>query len=162
MVWVDGPDCVVEAPRDGHKHVADRVIGLVYQVVPSHPAIAPVPIGNDFPDMRGAILKLLLRPEKSLVGRIIRVPVLVLISLHRVQIDDGVDTMPSADVDCAIEMPKSLLANSERLQIAFKVAVVDWEPDEVEPERLEVASVLIHEEVLEKLVEEEVVPVISH
>ena len=94
-------------------------------------------------------------PEERLVRRVVGVPIAVLIARQRVQIDDRVDALRRAQVDDAIQVPEPLLLDDERRHVVFEVAIVDRDADQVQPQRLDEASVVLAEEVGQEAVEEE-------
>src|SRR5689334_20285157 len=85
MIWVNRVDGVVEPTVDRHDHLLGRVGWLVDQIVSCYPPIVTVALGKDLPEMHNTILELFVFPEQRLVGRVVRVPMLILIARQRMQ-----------------------------------------------------------------------------
>lgn len=73
-----------------------RVTGLVYRVITSHPSVVLVPQGDLFPQPYGAVLEILVVPKRGVVGKVVAVPVGILSSRDGVQVQNSVDTVFSA------------------------------------------------------------------
>ena len=155
VVGVDGPDGVHQPAVDRHDALLARIVRLVDRVVARHPRIVPVASRDRFPDADRAILEMLVLPEERLVRRVVGVPIHVLIARQRMQVDDRVDAVRRAQVDGPIQVLEPLLLDDERRHVVFEVAVVDRDADQVQPQRLDEAGVVLGEEVGEEAVEEE-------
>src|SRR5579872_4222668 len=108
MIGIDGPNGVENSLRHVEEGRGIGGVGLVDEVVAGHPFLLPVALGNRPPEVRRSILELALRPQKRSMGRVIRMPITVLVSLYGMQIDDCVDPMTRAQVDGAIEVFETL------------------------------------------------------
>src|SRR5918993_5454448 len=107
VVRVDGQDRLVEPPVEGHDELLARVGWLVYGVVASHPRVAPVVVSYMFPEVHRPVLEMLVSPEQRLVGRVVRMPVLVLVAWQGVQVDDRVDSMRRAELYDPVQVPEA-------------------------------------------------------
>ena len=89
-------------------------------------------------------------------------PVLVLIAGQGMQIDDGVDPPLGAELDDPVELREPLRFDHARVHVVLELAVVDRDPDQIEPEGGDVARVRFREVVLVEGVEEQVVLLLAH
>ncbi len=80
-------------------------------------------------------------------------PVLVLATRHRVQVDDAVQTVPGGTLDRPVEQLEAFLLHLERRHVVFEVAIVDWQPYAVEAEGGKEGGVLVGKEHLEEAIE---------
>lgn len=64
--------------------------------------------------------------------------------------------MLRTEVDHSIEVLKSRFLQNAGIHVIFKMAVIKWESDAVQPEAAEEGRIGIHEEVFQKLVEEKI------
>ena len=78
-------------------------------------------------------------------------PAAVLPAGRGVHVDDGVDAMPGARGDRAVEVLEAARLEHARARIVLEVPVVDGDADAVEAEGLEEGGVGVGEEVLEEL-----------
>ena len=65
---------LVEGPDDG----PGLVRRLVEEIVPGHPDVVFVVVGDGFPDVDGTVLEVPVFPEQRPVGGVVRMPVVVL------------------------------------------------------------------------------------
>jgi hypothetical protein len=97
------PSAVVERADDGA-----RLVGrLVHEVVAGHPGVALVAVGDRLPQVHDPVLEVAVLPEQRAVRRVVGVPVLVLRSRQRVQVDDAVDAVRRARSHRAVEVPEN-------------------------------------------------------
>ena len=157
VVRVYGADGVYEAAVDRHDEGFARIVRFVDGVVPGDPGVVAIARGEGFPQVDGAILEMLVPPEERLVGRVVGVPVLVLVAGEGVQVNDGVDFVSGAQVNDAVEVREAALFDDEGVHIVFEVAIVDRDAYQVEAQRLDVLCVRLGEEVFEEAVEEELI-----
>src|SRR5215211_5152541 len=153
-------DRLVEPPVEGHDELLARVGWLVYRVITSHPRVAPVALGYVLPDVHGPVLEVPVTPEQRLVGRVVRVPVLVLVAWQGVQVDYRVDSMRRAQVYYPIQVPEAIFLYLEGPHVVLEVPVVHGEPEQVQPKGGDESRVTLREEVLEEAVEEDFVPLL--
>ena len=155
MAGVDG------AHRGGEPRVerADdraRLVGrLVHQVVARHPRVAAVAVGDRLPQMHDAVLEVRVLPEQRPVGRVVRVPVVVLPARQGVQVDDAVDPVRGARRDRPVEVAEAVLDDLERPRVGLQVAVVDRDAHAVEAEPGEERGVGLAVELRQQPLEEE-------
>ena len=145
---------VVERPDDR----AGRVARLVEQVVAGHPLMTAEALGQRAPQVHDPVLEVRVAPELGHVRGVVGVPVLVLGARHRVQVDHAVDAMGGAHVDRARQPLEALLEQLEGPRVALEVAVVDRQPQAVDPQLGEQPRVGLVEEAVEQPVEEAVGP----
>ena len=138
-----------------------RIGGLVYWVVAGHPRVVLVALGDGLPEVHGPVLEVLVPPEECLVGRVVRVPVLVLVAGKCMQVDDRVDLVPGAQFDDPVEVPEALLLDLQRTHVVLEVPVVYRQAQQVQAERPDKPRVILGEEVLEEAVEEELVYIVT-
>src|SRR6185503_3384232 len=89
--------------------------------------------------------------------RVVGMPVLVLESGQRMQVDDRVDAVGGADIDDAIEISQTRFANCHRRHVVFKVTVVHGEPHEVQAKGTNERGITGAEETLKEAIEESLV-----
>ena len=78
VVRVHRPDRRDEPPVERPDDAAGLICGLVQQVVPRHPGVAPVVVSDGLPQVHDPVLEMPVLPERGDVGGIVRVPMLVL------------------------------------------------------------------------------------
>src|SRR5215212_7100627 len=135
VIRVDCQDRLVEAPVKGHYELLAWVGRLVYGVVASDPRVAPVALRYVLPDVHGPVLEVSVPPEQRFVGRVVRVPVLVLVARQGVQVDDRVDSLLRAQVYDTVQMPEAILSYLVGAHVVLEVPVVHGKPEQVQPER---------------------------
>src|SRR5918995_2441723 len=133
VLWINGQDRLVEPPVEGHDELLARIGWLVYRVVASHPRVAPVAVGYVLPDVHSPVLEVPVSPEQRLVGRVVRVPVLVLVAWQGVQVDDRVDSMRRAQLYNPVQVPEALLSYLKGAHVFLEVTIVHGEPEQVQP-----------------------------
>ncbi len=154
MVGVDLADGGHEPVVDRADDLAARVAGLVEQVVTRHGRVVAVALGERLPQVHDAVLEVRVLPERGDVGRVVGVPVLVLAAGHGVQVDHAVDAGLRARADRTVEALEAVAKQLERRVVALEVALVDRDPDAVDPEPGEQRRVLAGEEAVEQPGEE--------
>ena len=125
VVRVHGSDGFVEPPVYRHDGLFGGVRGLVYGVVAGDPWVVLVALGDGLPDVHNPVLKVLVLPKKSLVGRVVRVPVLVLESRKGMEVDDRVDLVSGAQFDGPVEVLEAILLDLQRPHVVLEVSVVE-------------------------------------
>ena len=100
---------------------------LVERVVPRDPGIVAVVLGDGLPQVHHAILEVRVRPELRPLGGVVAVPVLVLRTGNRVQVEDRVDPVSGAGLHDPVEQPESLVLHHEWCAVVLEVAVVERE-----------------------------------
>jgi hypothetical protein len=134
-----------------------RLVGrLVHEVVSRHPRLVAIPRRDRLPHVDDAVLEVRVLPEQRAVGRVVRVPVVVLPAGQGVQVDDAEDPVGGARRDRAVEVPEAVLDNLERPRVGLQVAVVERDADAVEAEAREEGGVGVAVEGGEQAVEEQV------
>ena len=159
MPRVDRADGVDHPSIERTDDPAGLVGGLVDRVVAGHPGGVPVAVGDELPQVHGAVLEVPMRPEGGDVGRIVTVPVVVLTAGQGVQVDDRVDAVSSARLDHPVQVAEARLVDLERPVVVLEVAVVHRHADAVEPAAGEQSGVRLAEEDREQAFEEQLVPV---
>ena len=155
VVGVDLADGAVQPPVEGADHLAGRVDRLVDRVVAGHPRVAAVAGGDRPPQAHGAVLEVRVLPQQRAVGGVVAVPVGVLVPGQGVQVDDGPQAVAGAQLDRPVEVAEAGLVDHEGRAVVLQVAVVDGQPDQVEPERGEPGGVLLVEERGQELLEQQ-------
>jgi hypothetical protein len=135
VVGIDCAHRVVQTPVERPDDVSARIARLVDWVVAGDPWVVAVATCHRLPQMHDAILGMSVRPEQRPMRRVVAVPALVLGAGQCVQIDDRVEPMPRTALDRAVEEQEPALVELEGSRVVLEVAVVDGEPDRVEPER---------------------------
>jgi hypothetical protein len=153
---VDRADRPLQPCVERSDHLAARVGRLVERVVPGDPGLVPVALGQRLPQVHGAVLEVRVRPEVRPVRGVVRVPVLVLVPGHGVQVEDRVDAARRADLHDAVQAREALLLQDERRGVVLEVVVAERHAQGVDPEPGEVVGVGLGEEVGEEGVEERV------
>src|SRR5436305_11980115 len=105
--------------------------------------------------MHDSILEVLVLPEKRLVGRIIAMPILILVARQSMQVDNGVDLLLSAQVDDSIQVLEAFFFDDKGLHVGLEVPVVDGEPQQVQAERGNILSIILSEEIFQETIKEE-------
>jgi hypothetical protein len=59
-------------------------------------------------------------------------PVLVLVALQCVQVEDGVDVVPGAGLDRSVQVLEPLLLDHEGVHVVLEVSVVEGQPQQVQ------------------------------
>jgi hypothetical protein len=78
VVRVHRADCRHEPPVEGSHDATGLIGGLVEQVVPRYPRVAPVVVRDGFPQVHDTVLEVPVLPERGDVCGVVGVPVLVL------------------------------------------------------------------------------------
>nr|WP_234314546.1 hypothetical protein [Streptomyces sp. NRRL F-5135] len=100
-------------------------------------------------------------PEEREVGGVVGVPLVVLGAGQGVQVDDGVDAVPCAQIDHSVELCEALLADLERAGVVLEVAVVDRQAQAVDVLGGEQRGVGLVEEGRQEPVEEQAVAAVT-
>ena len=157
VVGIDLADGRDDSVVEGQQTSPLLICGLVHGIETSDPRITFVPPSENLPKVDHSVLKVLVVPEGRVAGRVVAMPILVLATRARMEVQNGVDAVLGANVDYAIQMLEAFFFDVERVHVVFEVAVVEREAQAVEAKRSHKLGVLFCEEVLEKLVEEEVI-----
>ena len=118
---VEGPDCI-----------AAGVARFVHKVVSCDPRVMAVAARQDLPEVHHPVLKVLVRPERGPVGRVVAVPVLVLGTGQSMEVDDAVQAVAGCTLDRTVEQFEPLLLHLERRHVVFEMAIVERQPHAVE------------------------------
>jgi hypothetical protein len=161
VVGVDGPDRGGQALVERAHHGAGLVRRLVHQVVARHPDVVLVTVGDRLPQMDDAVLEVPVLPEQRAVRGVVGVPVLVLGSRQRVQVDDRRDAVRPEGGDRPVEVAEAVLGHLERAHVVLEVAVVEGDPHRVETDLGQEGGVGLTEEAGEEPLEEELVAVVA-
>ena len=89
-----------------------RVARLVHQVVAGDRRVAAVAVGEPLPEVHDAVLEVAVLPEEGVVRRVVAVPVHVLRTRQRMQVEDRVKPVAIADLDDAVEQREALAPSS--------------------------------------------------
>lgn len=100
VVRVNLPDGWLNAVVEGWQTVVERITWLVDRVVAGYPGIVLVTFGDLSPEPNDTILVVLVVPESGVVSNIVRVPVGVLTARRRVKVQNCVDFVLRALMDC--------------------------------------------------------------
>ena len=114
MVRVHRADRLVDAVVERDDARVVRVRGLVERVVARDPRVSDVVLRELLPEPDDAVLEVLVLPELGDVRACVRMPVGVLPARGGVEVENGVDAVPCAQVDDPVEMLETL-----RLQHAW-------------------------------------------
>src|SRR5258708_26426697 len=154
VVGVDGSDGLVELPVERFNLSFARIGRLIDGVIASHPGVILVASSDCLPQMNDSILEVLVLPEKRLVGRIIAMPILVLVARQSMQVDNGVDLLLRDKVDDSIEVLKALFLDDKGFHVGLEVPVVDRQPQQVQAERGNILRIVSSEEIFQETIKE--------
>src|SRR6266566_7909612 len=154
VVGVDGSNGLVEPPVERFNLRFARIGRFIDRVIASHPGVIFVAGSDCLPQMHDSILEVLVLPEKRLVGRIIAMPILVLVTWQSMQVDNGVDLLLGAQVDDSIQALKALFLDDKGFHIGLEVPVVDREPKQVQAERGNILRIVSSEEIFQETIKE--------
>ena len=135
--------------------VTDTGAGFVHQIVSGQCRVILVPFCHLAPQTDKTVLKEFVLVQQDVDVGIIAVPVGVVPTLNGMKIEDDVDAVLGAPIHRLVEASKPGLQIFERRIIAFEMAVVERDAEDVRPELFHCPDVFFGEEVVQQAVEEE-------
>ncbi len=150
-----------QAVVEGPDHPPGGVARLVDRVVPRHPGVVLVVVGDRLPQVHGAVLEVPVLPERRHVGGVVGVPVLVLRARQRVQVNHAVDPVLRQQADDAVEVAEAVLDDLHRPVVGLEVPVVHRDSHAVDAHAREQGGVLGAEEGGQQPVEEQLLPLLA-
>src|SRR5260370_14015128 len=111
----DGGNGLVERSVERYDSLFTGITRLIDGIIARHPGMSLVTIGYSFPEVYYPVLEVLMLPEQGFVGRVVAMPVLILVTGQGMQVDDRVDLLLGTQDDKRIQGFEALFLVYKRL-----------------------------------------------